>query len=153
MDKKVIEVKGDNNDLSVPDESTVPTSQPPEVAAVDPFDPMNLGISTEYAAAISAHASTKPFELRKPHEQEFFRTSPCKNQRLLVGGILDKQDMSKLYVVLPSLLDEVRMRFLKHIRIHELVLTQTLAGASDSASARACSRDAPGRRRPRTLAK
>jgi hypothetical protein len=101
----------------------------PDPAPVDPFDPMNLGISTDYAAAISAHASTKPFELRKPNNQEFFRTSPFEHQRLLVGGIVDKQDMSKLYVVLPSLLDEVRVRYSSHLRIYELVITQTLAGA------------------------
>jgi len=97
--------------------------------APDPFDPMNLGISTDYAAAISVAASTKPFELRKPNDQEYFRTSPHKHQRLAVGGITDKQDMSKLYVVSPAVLDEVKTWFAKHVRAFELVLTQTIAGA------------------------
>ena len=97
---------------------------------VDPFDPMQLGISTDYAAAISVAAATKPFELRKPNDQEYFRTTPHKHQRLIVGGIADKQDMSKLYVVSPLVLDEVKARFAKHVRAFELVLTQTIAGAA-----------------------
>ncbi len=119
-------------DGKMPDASELTTQNDavkPGASAADPFDPMNLGISTDYAAAINTQASTKPIELRKPNEQEFFRTSPHKHPRLIVGGIIDKQDMSKLYVVLPSLLDEVRVRFPKHLRIHELVLTQTQAGA------------------------
>ena len=101
----------------------------PKPAPVDPFDPMHLGISTDYAAAISVAAATKPFELRKPNDQEYFRTSPHKHQRLIVGGITDKQDMSKLYVVSPVVLDEVKAWFAKHVRAFELVLTQTIAGA------------------------
>jgi hypothetical protein len=93
----------------IPQEEGMPAAQPQSpIATADPFDPMNLGISTDYAAAISAQASTKPVELRKPNDQEFFRTSPHPHQRLLVGGIQDKQDMSKLYVVQRSLLDDGR---------------------------------------------
>jgi hypothetical protein len=113
----------DSKRISQPTYSTKP-------ATVDPFDPMQLGISTDYAAAISAQASAKPVELRKPNDQEYFRTSPHPHQRLLVGGIQDKQDMSKLYVVPNSLLDKVRARFPKHVRTYRLVLTQSGEGAA-----------------------
>ena len=102
----------------------------PKPAPIDPFDPMNLGISTDYAAAINAKASTKPFELRAPNEQEFFRTSPQKNHHLVVGSIADKQDMGKVYIVSGVLLEEVKLKFPKVVRAVELVLTQILAGAS-----------------------
>jgi hypothetical protein len=119
-----------NGAPEIPQESETPAEQQPpsRLANADPFDPMNLGISTDYAAAISAQASTKPVELRKPNNQEFFRTSPHKHQRVLVGSIEDKQDMSKLYVVHPSVLDGVMARFPKHVRHHDLVLTQSLIG-------------------------
>ena len=95
-----------------PDQSTAARQQPPVSTPVDPFDPMKLGISTDYAAAISAQASTKPFELRKPNGQaEFFRTSLFSHQRLVVGAVADQQEMSKLYVVQPGVLDQVKMRF------------------------------------------
>jgi len=117
----------------IPPVAGTPAEKQPEprLATADPFDPMNLGISTDYAAAISAQASTKPVELRKPNDQEFFRTSPHPHQRLLVGGIQDKQDMSKLYVVHGSIIDEVRARFPKHVRTYEIVLTQSLVGAAN----------------------
>ena len=99
-------------------------------APVDPFDPMNLGISTDYAAAINAKASTKPFELRAPNDQEFFRTSPRENHHLVVGSIADKQDMGKVYIVSGVLLEEVKLKFPKAVRAVELVLTQILVGAS-----------------------
>src|SRR5215471_11337805 len=67
--------------------------------AVDPFDPMNLGISTDYAAAINARSSTKAFELRKPNDQEYVRTSPRNDHHLAVCAIIDKQDMSRVYIV------------------------------------------------------
>ena len=91
---------------------------------------MNLGISTDYAAAINAKASTKPFELRAPNEQEYFRTSPQENHHLVVGSIADKQDMGKVYIVSGVLLEEVKLKFPKAVRAVELVLTQILAGAS-----------------------
>jgi len=113
------------NDSKLNSES-VHSSKP----APDPFDPMNLGISTDYAAAINAKASTKPYELRAPNEQEFFRTSPQENHHLVVGSITDKQDMGKVYIVSGALLDEVKMKFPKVVRAVDLVLTQILAGAS-----------------------
>jgi hypothetical protein len=97
---------------------------------VDPFDPMNLGISTDYAAAINAQASAKPVELRKPNDQEFFRTSPNEHQRLTVGGIADKQDMGRVFIVSPVILDQVKTRFPKQVRVYELVLTVTLLGTA-----------------------
>jgi hypothetical protein len=111
------------------DEAAISKLQPSNAATVDPFDPMNLGISTDYAASINAKASSKPFELRKPNDQEFFRTSPRKNHRLPVGSITDKQDMGKLYIVPSVLLEEVTAKFPKAVRGVELVLAQTLAGA------------------------
>jgi hypothetical protein len=102
--------------------------QPSNAAPVDPFDPMNLGISTDYAAAINAQSSNKPFELRKPNDQEFFRTSPLKHQRLVVGGIVDKTDMGRVYIVSPAILDQVKARFPKAIRVFEWVLAQNLSG-------------------------
>jgi hypothetical protein len=102
----------------------------PKPAPVDPFDPMNLGISTDYAAAINAKASTKPFELRAPNDQEFFRTSPRENHHLVVGSIADKQDMGKVYIVSGVLLEEVKLKFPKAVRAVKLVLAQTLAGTS-----------------------
>ena len=74
--------------------------------------------------------STKPFELRAPNEQEFFRTSPQKNHHLVVGSIADKQDMGRVYIVSGVLLEEVKLKFPKAVRAVELVLTQILAGAS-----------------------
>jgi hypothetical protein len=131
MKNSVSELNAVPNDHSVSDQSATVMGQSSNSMPADAFDPMSLGISTDYAAAISAQASTKPVELRKPNDQEFFRTSPHQHQRLLVGAIADKQDMSKLYVVHPSLLDEVRLRFPKHVRICELVLTQSLVGAAN----------------------
>jgi hypothetical protein len=96
---------------------------------LDPFDPMNLGITTDYAAAINAVVSIKPFDLRKPNDQEFFRTSPNPSQHLIVGSITDKQDMSRVYVVSHKVLDEVKAKFAKAVRGVDLVLAQTLAKA------------------------
>lgn len=104
--------------------------QPPNAAPVDPFDPMNLGISTDYAAAINVRPSTKPFELRKPNDQEYVRSSPRKDHHLLVGSIADKQDMGKVYIVAHALLDPVKVEFPRAVRGVELVLAQSLAGAS-----------------------
>lgn len=104
-------------------------SQRRSTAVVDPFDPMNLGITTDYAAAINARASTKAFELRKPNDQEFVRTSPRKDHHLVVGAIPDKQDMNRPYVVAGSVLPEVKAKYPKAVRGVELVVTQTLAGA------------------------
>ncbi len=112
---------------SNPNRESAPSPKP---ASVDPFDPMLLGIATDYAAAINAKASTKPFELRAPNEQEFFRTSPQENQHLVVGSITDKQDMGKVYIVSGALLEEVKLKFPKVVRAVDLVLTQILAGAS-----------------------
>jgi hypothetical protein len=94
----------------------------------DPFDPMNLGISTDYAAAINARASSKPFELRKPNDQEFFRTSPREHQCVDVVAIADKQDMGRVYVVSGAIRDAVSHRFSKSVRATRLVLTVTLVG-------------------------
>ena len=58
----------------------------------------------DYAAAINAQVSNKPFELRKPNDQEYFRTSPRQGHHLVVASIADKQDMSKVYVVSGPLL-------------------------------------------------
>jgi hypothetical protein len=118
-----------NGNRVAADDAAISKLQPSTAAAVDPFDPMNLGIPTDYAAAINAKASSKPFELRKPNDQEFFCTSPRKNHRLVVGSITDKQDMGKLYIVPSVLLEEVRTKFPKAVRGVELVLAQTLAGA------------------------
>jgi hypothetical protein len=90
----------------------------------EPFDPMNLGISIDYAAAISAQASTKPFELRKPNDQEFFRTSSRNDQHLPVATITDKQDMGRVYIVRGDFIDTLKAKFPKAIRAAELVLTQ-----------------------------
>jgi hypothetical protein len=90
---------------------------------------MSLGISTDYAAAINARASTKAFELRKPNDQEFVRTSPRKEHHLVVGSIADKQDMSRIYVVSGALLAEVKTKYPKAVRGVELIVAQTLAGA------------------------
>jgi hypothetical protein len=119
-----------SNNESVPEQPEAVKPESSNTAPVDPFDPMHLGISTEYAAAINAKALTKPFELRAPNEQEFFRTSPQKNHHLVVGSIADKQDMGKVYVVSGALLNEVKLKFPKVVRAVELVLTQILAGAS-----------------------
>jgi hypothetical protein len=97
---------------------------------VDPFDPVNLGIPTDYARAINAQASSKPFELRKPNDQEYFRTSPQEDHRLVVGAVVDKQDMGRVYIVSGSILDEIKVRFPKAIRAVQLVLTQSLVGAA-----------------------
>src|SRR6202050_5687928 len=99
------------------------------VRPVDPFDPMNLGITTDYAAVINARASMKAFELRKPNDQEFVRTSPRKDHHLVVGAIADKQDMSRIYVVSGAVLVEVKDKYPKAVRVVELVVTQTLAAA------------------------
>jgi hypothetical protein len=96
----------------------------------DPFDPMNLGISTDYAAAINAQASTKPFELRKPNDQEYVRASPLNRHRLQVGCIVDKQEMNKVYIVSPALIPEIRKRYPKALRLMELVVTATLIGSA-----------------------
>src|SRR5215831_2465347 len=89
-----------DKELAAPDSNPANTAVgAPNAAPADPFDPMNLGISTDYAAAINAQASSKPFELRKPHDQEFFRTSPHDHQHLVVGAIADKQDMGRVYIV------------------------------------------------------
>jgi hypothetical protein len=101
----------------------------PVNSAADPFDPMNLGISTDYAAAISAQASTKPFELRKPNDQEFFRTSPRADHHLMVASIIDKQEMGRVYIVTGEMRETVKAKFPKAVRAVELVLAQTLAGA------------------------
>ena len=97
-------------------------------SSVDPFDPMNLGISTDYAAAINARASSKPFELRKPNDQEFFRSSPRESQCLDVLAIADKQDMGRVYVVSGAIRDIVAHRFPKSVRAVRLVLSVTLVG-------------------------
>jgi hypothetical protein len=121
---------GPSGDSNATPSSADPKPQTSKEVPADPFDPKSLGISTDYAAAISAQASTKPFELRKPNGQEFFRTSPFNHQRLLVGAIADQQEMSKLYVVQPELLDQVKVRFPKSVRVYELVLTQSLVGTA-----------------------
>jgi hypothetical protein len=95
----------------------------------DPFDPMNLGISTDYAAAINAQASHKPFELRKPNDQEFFRTSPLNEHHIPAASIADKQDMNRIHIVHGSSLAAVRQEFPRAVRAVELVVTQTLEGA------------------------
>jgi len=105
-------------------------SQPSNAAPADPFDPMNLGISTDYAAAINVKPSTKPFELRKPNDQEFVRSSPRENHHLVVGSIADKQDVGKVYIVASALLDPVKAEFARAVRGVELVLAHSLAGAS-----------------------
>jgi len=102
-------------------------SRASNAATADPFDPTNLGISTDYATAINAQSSTKPFELRKPNDQEFFRTSEHMDQRLVVGAIVDKQEMGRVYVVSKALLKEVMTRF-PTVRVVELVLAVTLSG-------------------------
>jgi hypothetical protein len=104
--------------------------QPSNAAAADPFDPMNLGISTDYAAAINVKPSAKPFELRKPNDQEFVRSSPRKDHHLVVGSIADKQDVGKIYIVASALLEPIRAEFARAVRGVELVLAQSLAGAS-----------------------
>jgi hypothetical protein len=119
-----------NGNGGAADDAAISKLQPSNAAAVDPFDPMNLGIATDYAAAINAKASSKPFELRKPNDQEYFLVSPRTGHRLVVGSITDKQDMGKLYIVPSGLLEEVRTKFPKAVRAVELVLAQTLAGAS-----------------------
>jgi hypothetical protein len=105
------------------------SSQPSNTPPVDPFDPMNLGITTDFAAAINVQASSKPFENRKPNDQEYFRTSPHKHHRLVVGAIADKQDMGRVYVVSGAILKEVTARFPRAVRAVELVLTVTQVGA------------------------
>jgi hypothetical protein len=97
---------------------------------VDPFDPMNLGISTDYAAAINARASTKPFELRKPNDQEYFRTSPLPTHRIQVGCIVDKQDMGKVYIAPNPLVPEIQNKYPKALRVMELRLAETLIGVA-----------------------
>ncbi len=107
-----------------------PKRNPAAAAPTDPFDPLNLGISTDYAAAINLAASAKPFEFRKPNEQEYFRVSPREVHHLVVGAILDKQAMGRVYVVSPELLPEVKREFPKHLRAVDLFVAQTLFGAS-----------------------
>ena len=107
----------------------VPGSRVPPKKTTDPFDPLNLGISTDFAAAINARASTKAFELRKPNDQEFVRTSTRQDHHLVVGAIADKQDMSRIYVVSGALLADVKVRYPKAVRGVELVVTQSLAAA------------------------
>jgi hypothetical protein len=97
---------------------------------LDPFDPMNLGISTDYAAAISAQAAAKPFELRKPNDQEFFRTSPRDDHHLVVASITDKQEMGRVYIVRGDFLEALKAKFPRAARASELVLAQSLAGAA-----------------------
>jgi hypothetical protein len=105
-------------------------SRPSNITPADPFDPMNLGISTDYAAAINAQTSAKPFELRKPNDQEFFRTSPRENHHLPVVSITDKQEMGRVYIVSGALREAVMAEFPRAVRATDLVLTQILAGAS-----------------------
>jgi len=80
--------------------------------------------------AINACTSSKPFELRKPNDQEFFRTSPNADQYIDVGTISDKQDMGRIYVVSGAILKDVIARFPKSVRVVRLVLTNTLAGTT-----------------------
>lgn len=96
---------------------------------LNPFDPMNLGISTDYAAAINAEASGKPAEKRKPNDQEYVRVSPQPHHKVTVGAISDKQDMGRVYVIAPPILNEVARRFPKAVSTYELVLTVSLVGA------------------------
>jgi hypothetical protein len=102
----------------------------PQTAPTDPFDPMNLGISTDYAQAINMQASTKPFELRKPHDQEFVRVSPREDYHLKVASISDKQDMNRVYIVSGCLVDEVKAKYPRAVHAVELVLTQALTGVA-----------------------
>ena len=50
------------------DGGETPKTKPSTAAPVDPFDPANLGIPTDYASAINSAASAKPFEFRKPND-------------------------------------------------------------------------------------
>jgi hypothetical protein len=124
----------DSNDTSkndsVPEQPTAAKPESSSPAPADPFDPMNLGISTDYAAAINVKPSAKPFELRKPNDQEYFRSSPRKDHHLVVGSIADKQDMGKIYLVTPTLLDAVKFAFPRAVRAVELVLAQSMMGVS-----------------------
>ena len=99
--------KGERVDGSGIDNSEEPSASNPSPTApatgasnagpVDPFDPMNLGISTDYAAAINAQTAVKAFEPRKPNNQEYFRVSPLHQHSLIVASITDKQDTGKVY--------------------------------------------------------
>jgi hypothetical protein len=99
----------------------------PSNAPPDPFDPMSLGISTEYAAAINEQTSTKP-EGRRPNEQEYFRVSPLPEHRLPVASIADKQDNGKVYIISGPILDAVKAEFPRLVRAVLIVTAQTLIG-------------------------
>jgi hypothetical protein len=96
--------------------------------ADDPFDPANLGLSTEFAQTLSATALNAPIEFRKPNDQEFFRTSLLPEHTMNILTIADKQDMGKIYVVLGSMRKDVLEEFPRFIKPNGLILAQTLTG-------------------------
>lgn len=107
-------------------EDNQPLPKPP---VADPFDPMNLGIPTEYAASINAKASAKGAELLRPNDQEYFRVSPLPNHHLTTISITDKQDKGKKYLIDGRIRDQVVQEFPKAVGAVELMVTQTLVGA------------------------
>jgi hypothetical protein len=115
-----------NND-SVPEQVGAVKPEPTNPAPANPFDPMNLGISTDYAAAINVQKSTKA-EGRKPNDQEYFRVSPLAEHRLIVASIADKQDTGKIYIVAGSVLEAVKAEFPRFVRAVQIVIAQTQVG-------------------------
>jgi hypothetical protein len=124
-------LEGETSETQAMAETTILRPQPvPQAGPADPFDPMNLGISTDYARAINMQASTKPFELRKPNDQEYVRVSQREDYRITVASISDKQDMNRVYIVAGGLLDEVKTKYPRAVHAVQLVLAQALAGAA-----------------------
>jgi hypothetical protein len=121
---------GAEKDTAEGNAAAIDGAEKPKLGPIDPFDPVNLGIPSSYAAAINAQSSSKPYELRKPNDQEYFRTSAVESHCVRVGAIADKQDMGRVYVVSGAVLDEVIKRFPKSVRGVELVLTMSLVGVA-----------------------
>jgi hypothetical protein len=86
------------------------TTQKPEAAAPDPFDPAALRMAPDYveSACVKKHLATVP--VRKPHRHDFIRVRDGSNYRDTFG-LIEYGDDKDFYLVMPVVAVELPGEF------------------------------------------
>ena len=92
--------------------------------ATDPFNPLSLRIDPAMGAALGVKKALVHISVRKPNRQEYFRTRPEPDYRIITA-ILELKEERETYLVVP----EIAAIFPGEVRVVELRICVTRSGA------------------------